>query len=170
MAKEDYKAWYDALPKKKRDLLDKWEELGLIWISGPCWSEKPHSVELEGYTDAGGDMIINLEDISNEALQEYIDDFDIDYNVSIWWPDGRPGRGVPFDSQAEQVEDYEQWLARLKDIIAESSGKVSKRRITNEQRLYIDRFIDSYKELRAIGIGIRYSRKNDEFSFYHKIN
>ena len=168
MSRTDYTAWYKALPKKKRNLLDKWGELGLTWISGSCWSEKPHSVELEGRTDAGEDMIVYLEDISNEALREYIDDFDIDYNVSIWWPDGKPERGVPFDNQGEHVEDYEQWLARLKDIILMSSGKANKRDLTNEQQVYIERFIDAYKDLRTAGVGFRYSRKDDTFKFYRK--
>lgn len=168
MARKDYAAWYNALPKKKKKLLDKWEELGLKWTSGPCWSENPHSVELEGYTDAGEDMIVDLEDISNEALQEYIDDFDIDYNVAIWWPDGKPGRGVPFDNQGEQVADYEQWLARLEDIILESSGTVRKRDLTNKQQVYVGRFRAAYSDLRAAGVGIRYDKKNDEFEFYRK--
>ena len=158
--------WYNALPKKKQELLDKWEELGLEWIGGPCWSEKCHSVELECYTDAGENMIISLDDVSNDALQEYIENFDIDYNVSMWWPDGKPGRGVPFDNQGEQVDDYEQWLAWLKDVIEESSGKVRKRSINNEQQVYVDRFLKAYKELRTAGVRIRYSRKNDDFCFY----
>lgn len=168
MSRKEYQKWYNALPKKKRNLLDKWEELGLTWTSGPAWSEKPHSVELEGYTDAGEDMIINLEDISNEALQEYVEDFDIDYEVSIWWPDGKPGRGVPFDNQGEQVADYEQWLARIQDIIQQSSGRVRKRDLTNEQQLYVERFQAAYKELRAAGVGIRYVKKDDEFAFFRK--
>ena len=168
MAKSEYQAWFDKLPKKKQQLLEKWSELGLQWISGPVWSEHPHSVELEGSTDAGEDMIINLEDISNDELEKYVDNFDISYEVSLWWQDGRPGRGVPFDNQGEQVEDYEQWLARIKDIIRQSSGRVRKGDITNEQRVYIDRFIDAYKELRSMGVGIRYNRKDDTFKFYRK--
>ena len=168
MARSEYKAWYDSLPKKKRQLLDKWEELGLKWTSGPCWGNKPHSVELEGYSDAGENMIVNLEDISNDALQEYIDNFDIDYNVAMWWPNGKPASGVPFDNQGEHVDDYEQWLAQMKDIILQSSGRVRKLKITNKQQVYIDRFLDAFDELRASGVGIRYSRKGDVFSFYCK--
>jgi 6-pyruvoyl-tetrahydropterin synthase len=139
--------------------------LGLVWISGPCWSDKPYSVELEGSTDAGEDMIISLGDISNEELQEYVENFDIDYNVAMWWPDGKPGRGVPFDNQAEHVEDYEQWLAQIKDVIAESSGKAHKRDLTNEQQVYVDRFKEAYEELQAMGIGIATAARTTSSGF-----
>ncbi len=168
MANEKYMAWYNSLPKEKRDLLDKWEELGLCWTSGPVWSEKPHSVELEGYTDGGEDMIINLEDISNDELEKYADEFDIEYNVSLWWKDGKPGEGVPFDSQAEQVEDYEQWVARIKDIVAQF-GDEPQEGLTNEQEVYVERFRKAYKELRQMNIGVHYDEENDKFDFYNKI-
>ena len=165
MANEKNMAWYNSLPKEKRDLLDKWEELGLCWIGGPVVDEDPHSVELEGYTDGGEDMIIELDDISNEELKEYADGFDIEYNVSLWWHDGQPGKGVPFDSQAEQVADYEQWVARINDIVAQSSGQQQKG-LTNEQELYAERFRKAYKELRQMNIGVHYDEENDKFDFY----
>jgi hypothetical protein len=74
------------------------------------------SDEFETYTDAGEDMIITLEEPTKECLQQYIDDFDINYNVSIWWPNGEPGRGVPFDNMKEQYEDYESYLKRLQKV------------------------------------------------------
>lgn len=161
-------AWYNALPKKKQRLLDKWEKMGLTWVCGSVWDENPHSVELEGYTDAGEDMLVDLEDVSIEALREYVENFDITEEVAIWWEDGKPGRGVPFDHQGEQVEDYEQWLAQIEDIIARSSGQARKRDLTNEQQLYVERFKAAAKDLRAIGVGVRYSRKSDCFKFYRK--
>lgn len=82
----------------------------------PVWDEFPRSVELECYTDAGEDMIIDLEIPDKEHLQEYIDNFDINYNVQIWWPNGKPGRGVPFSNMKEHYEDYEDYLKWLKKV------------------------------------------------------
>lgn len=84
--------------------------------SEPVWEEHPRSVELECYTDGGEDMLIYLEEPTKEKLQEYIDNFDIDYNVSIWWPNGQKDSGVPFDNMKEHYEDYEEFLKRLQKI------------------------------------------------------
>ena len=88
-------------------------------IGTRIWADKPLSVELETYTDAGEDMIINLEEPTKECLQKYIDDFDIDEEVRIWWPNGRPGNGVPFNTQEEHRADYRDFLSLLKDIVAD---------------------------------------------------
>lgn len=82
----------------------------------PIWNNYPYSVELECYTDAGGDMIIDVEVPTKEKLQEYIDEFDINGEVLKWWADGTPGRGVPFDNikeHYEDLEDYLKWLERV---------------------------------------------------------
>ena len=160
-------AWYNALPKEKQQLLDLWEEHDLNW-NGPAWDDEPESVELEGYTNGGEDMIINLHDISANDLQEYVSDFDINENVAMWWPDGQPGRGVPFDTQAEQVEDYEEWLAELQDIIDESRGTAFDDELTSVQKLAADRFRKALKELRSLDVGIRYDADTDEFELYRK--
>ena len=47
----------------------------------PVWADKPNSVELEYYTNAGGDMIICLDEPSRKCLSEYLADFDIDEEV-----------------------------------------------------------------------------------------
>lgn len=82
----------------------------------PVWSVYPRSVELECYTDAGGDMFINLEAPTKEQLQDYIDNFDIDEEVAIWWPNGQPGNGVPFANMREHYNDLEDYLKWLQDI------------------------------------------------------
>ncbi len=61
-------------------------------------------------------MFIDLEEPTKEKLQEYIDNFDINENVSMWWQNGEPGRGVPFDNMKEHYEDYEAYLKRLQGI------------------------------------------------------
>ena len=72
--------------------------------------------EFHCYTPAGEEMFINLEKIRKEYLQEYIDNFDIDEQVSMWWTNGQKGRGVPFDNLKEHYEDYEEFLKRLQKV------------------------------------------------------
>lgn len=72
--------------------------------------------ELECYTDAGEDMIITLDKVLKKNLQEYINSFDINANVLLWWEDGTPGKGVPFDNVKEHYEDYEAYIERLQAI------------------------------------------------------
>lgn len=86
---------------------------------GPVWKEHPNSVELETYTDAGEDMIIDIEEPSRECLEEYIDGFDIDDEVIIWWKNGRDAAhkaGVQFDNIREHYEDYEAYLKELRRV------------------------------------------------------
>lgn len=87
-------------------------------IEQGLWDNKPFSAELECYTPAGEDMIIDLEELSRDALQEYIDSFDINENVSMWWPNGHKveDKGIPFDNIKEHYEDYEEWLDDLERI------------------------------------------------------
>ena len=63
-------------------------------------------------------MIIALEKVDKEHLQEYIDGFDINEKVSLWWPHGEKaeGMGVPFDNMKEHYEDYEEWLSGLQEV------------------------------------------------------
>lgn len=68
--------------------------------------------ELECYTDAGEDMIISLDKVMKKNLQEYIDNFDINEQVQLWWSNGQRG-GVPFNNVKEQYEDYEAYLCNL---------------------------------------------------------
>lgn len=80
------------------------------------WDGFPRSIELECYTDGGEDMLIDLEEPTKEKFQDYIDNFDINHNVSIWWEDGCPGRGVPFSNIKEHYEDYEKFLKWIQKI------------------------------------------------------
>lgn len=86
---------------------------------GPVWENKPNSVELETYTDAGEDMIICLDEPSKKCLQDYCDDFDIDDEVMLWWKNGRDAaheKGVPFNNIREHYEDYEAYLTELRRV------------------------------------------------------
>lgn len=159
----DNQKWYDSLPKEMKKLLDLWEENELNWI-GPAWEENPQSVELNCSTGAGEDMVINLEKISVDALEEYVNGFDINYEVSLWWPDGKPGRGVPFDNQAEQVEDYEDYLAWLRDII--DASRNTKRKISNQQQVVVEKLEAVAKDLESLGLTFTYTPKRG--FRYHK--
>lgn len=76
--------------------------------------------ELECYTDAGEDMIISLDKVRKKNLQEYIDNFDINENVLLWWRDlsdeQRKEKKVPFDNVKEHYEDYEAFLEKLQKV------------------------------------------------------
>jgi len=87
--------------------------------STPVWDDMPNSVELRTSTDAGEDMIICLDEPSKKSLEEYIDNFDIDEQVMLWWRDGEDAAhavGVPFDNIREHYEDYEECLKKLRRI------------------------------------------------------
>ena len=106
-------AFNDAKFKENIEYLS---ENDIIWRPG--FDESNFSGELECYTPAGEDMFITLEVVDKEHLQEYIDNFDINENVSLWWPNGEKaeGMGVPFDNMKEHYEDYEEWLAGLQEV------------------------------------------------------
>ena len=150
--------WFDSLPKEMQELLNIFEEEGLTWEDGPVWDDKPYSVELNTSTPAGEDMYIDLEEISIEALEEYVNNFDINENVAIWWENGQPGRGVPFDNQGEQVADYEEYLAGLRDIIDRCRGDEGE--VSNVQQLAIDNFLAAAKELELQGVTFTYNEKS----------
>lgn len=106
--------------------VDKWEDFFDAFgfkIYGDI--EEAGEIELESYTDGGGDMIITI-DVSDDwkkEFKDYVEDFDIDNEVSLWWPDGQPGRGVPFNNIRELYDDIEEWVNWLKDIIRVMEGK-----------------------------------------------
>lgn len=92
-----------------------------IRFCGNAYNDK-FSAELETYTDAGEDMIITLEVLSKECLQKYINDFDINENVMLWWGDGEDAaheRGVPFTDIKDHYEDYENYIENLQKICDE---------------------------------------------------
>lgn len=159
MAKIDEKmVWYNALPKKMQKLLDLWEENDIFW-NGPAWEDEPHSVELECCTGAGEDMGFNLHHISADDLEEYVNGFDINENVSLWWPNGQKGSGVPFENQAEHVQDYEMYLAWLRDII-DVSRKVKTTDLSHSQQLVVDKFLAAVEGLEDVGVSLTWSKKN----------
>ena len=73
--------------------------------------------ELESHTPAGGDMVICLDTLTKEKLLNYIDEFDINQEVILWWPDGERGRGVPFANIRDHYNDIEAWLENLREVV-----------------------------------------------------
>lgn len=64
-------------------------------------------------------MIINLEELSKAGLQHYIDDFDIDEEIMLWWSNGldeAKKRGLPFGNIRDHYNDLENWLSDLQEI------------------------------------------------------
>lgn len=74
--------------------------------------------ELLIYTDAGENMIVPLEKVDKKHLQSYIDGFDINHEVSLWWPNGfkSEDKWFPHDNMKEHYEDYEAYLKKLQRI------------------------------------------------------
>ena len=117
--KYDYelgKLTIDGKPYQHAINLAYLEEEDINLSSEGLWEDKPYSVELECYTDAGGDMIIDLEEPTKKELENYADNFDINEEVVIWWPNGQPGNGVPFSNVKEHYEDLEDYVKRIKVV------------------------------------------------------
>lgn len=89
-----------------------------VELCGQClWEGFPFSAELECYTKAGGDMIFDVDVLNREKLSQYIDEFNINKEVVLWWPNGEKGNGVPFSNIKEHYEDLEEWVESMKEII-----------------------------------------------------
>lgn len=113
LAKDDYIAFFEAF--------------GFNVTEDVCVGnvDKANAIEIENYTDAGGDMLIDIivtEDW-RQYFREYVEDFDINEEVAIWWPNGVKGRGVPFDNVKEHYDDLKDWLDWLKDVVRIMDGK-----------------------------------------------
>lgn len=73
-----------------------------------CW-------EMSNYTSAGGDMYWTLDELSKDCLQEYIDGFDINDEVMLWWHPTHENK-TPFSNIKQHYEDVEEWLENLQEI------------------------------------------------------
>ena len=68
-----------------------------------------NSWELESYTDGGGDQIVDLDNLTRDELVEYLENYDVNEETNLWFPEGRPGKGVPFDNYKDLWDDIENW-------------------------------------------------------------
>lgn len=99
--------------------IDYLEENNIRYCGDCGWDNLPYQAELETYTDAGEDMIIDLEVVDKDHLQEYIDDFDANEEVMNWWRNGEDAarkNGVPHATIGDHFKDYEAYLERLQEI------------------------------------------------------
>ena len=98
---------------------DYLEKNDIKLVQQRVWWDKPYSAELETYTNAGEDMLIDLEVLDKEHLEEYIDGFDINEEVMNWWRDGEDkarANGVPHATIADHYQDYEEYLDTLREV------------------------------------------------------
>lgn len=65
--------------------------------------------ELESYTNGGGDQVIYVDNLTRKELVEYLENYDVNEETNMWFPDGRPGRGVPFNNYKDLWDDIEDW-------------------------------------------------------------
>ena len=77
-----------------------------------------HGCELDCYTLAGENMVFTLDELTSEKLNEYLDNFDINERVVMWWPNGHKlaENAVPFTNLKEHYEDYEKWIQRMREL------------------------------------------------------
>lgn len=86
------------------------EENGITLISNDG-----ESYEFEAFTPAGGDMVIILDEPSKEELEKYVDNFDINEEVLMWWSNGS-GNGLPFANIRDHYNDLEEYINKIDDV------------------------------------------------------
>ena len=72
--------------------------------------------ELESYTDGGGDQIVYVDNLTREELVECLESYDVNEGTNLWFPDGIPGNGVPFDNYKDLWDDLENWRKRMLNV------------------------------------------------------
>lgn len=65
--------------------------------------------ELESCTDGGGDQIIYIDNLTREELVEYLENYDVNEETNLWFPNGIPRSDVPFDNYKDLWNDIEDW-------------------------------------------------------------
>ena len=78
-------------------------------------SQDENSYEFEAFTPAGGDMVIILDEPSKEKLEEYVENFDINEEVLMWWRNGS-GNGLPFANIRDHYNDLEKYIDSIHDV------------------------------------------------------
>ena len=84
------------------------------------------NLEIEDYTDAGGDMILSFDKEEckdlKKSFMDRLEDFDISEEVMVWWKNGKSD-SVPFNNIKEHYEDVEEWLEEMKDLVKDMPDK-----------------------------------------------
>ena len=74
-------------------------------IDGSVWEDRPYSRECCFRTPSGGDFSVIVDELTNAAVLEYLQNYDINDAVQMWWD----GSGVPFDNIRDLYNDIEEW-------------------------------------------------------------
>lgn len=95
---------------KQKEILKKHFDMEDITYSNGVYTS------LEQWTNGGVDMIIEFEKNRNviDALQEYIDNFDIDEEIEIYRQDKRYRENFTI---RESLADFENWIDFIRNII-----------------------------------------------------
>lgn len=74
-----------------------------------CTKSKDGGWELESYTDGGGDQIVYVNHLTSNELIGYLENYNVNEETNLWFPNGQPGKGVPFDNYKDLWDDIENW-------------------------------------------------------------
>jgi hypothetical protein len=80
-----------------------------------CWikSNGKRSAELNTYTEGGVNMIVYLDPFTIESFCEWVDDFDIDYQIDLHRQDKKYREAF---SITDSIVDFADYLNRMKEI------------------------------------------------------
>ena len=117
------------ISKKQMDILNRYFKV----------TENIRSYELESWTNCGVDMFIYIDKLSNDSLEDqldqFVDSFDIDEVIDIHREDSNYRETFKIETS---LEDFKYWINNVEEIIKEL-------RQENEKYIYIIRE-DMYKD------------------------
>lgn len=104
--------------------------------------------ELESYTDGGGDQIVYVDNLTRNDVIEYLADYDVSEETNLWFPDGQPGKGVPFDNYKDLWDDIEGWRQWMLGIAKRMpDGEEIDEEVTTAQELLENARIDKLQSV-----------------------
>lgn len=95
----------DKIPQSNKEFLER-HDINCEKMDDGGW-------ELESYTNGGGDQVIYVDNLTREELVEYLENYDVNEETNLWFPNGHPGKGVPFDNYKDLWDDIENWRQRM---------------------------------------------------------
>ena len=110
---------YEDLTKKEKKLYD-----AIVDVSGyQPYLFDDGTVEISTYTGGGVNQVIYLEDFTMDALDDYIFNFDIDYEIDILRQaeDYREAFTI-----SQSLDDFKSWLEMWRDYVSEIRKEVNR--------------------------------------------
>ncbi len=101
---------------KDKETIEKTNQIFLEEHDVKCTKLDNGVWELESHTDGGGDQLVYVDNLTRDELVEYLKDYNVNEETNIWFPDGQPGKGVPFDNYKDLWDDIENWRKWLLKI------------------------------------------------------